>query len=36
MVVFYNGQPDKKQYRKFKIKIENKVDDYLMMKENLI
>ena len=35
MVVFYNGQPDKKQYRKFKIKIENKVDDYLMMKEML-
>ena len=35
MVVFYNGQPDKKQYRRFKIKIENKVDDYLMMKEML-
>jgi len=35
MVVFNNGQPDKKQYRKFKIKIENKVDDYLMMKEML-
>ena len=35
MVVFYNGQPDKKQYRRFKIKIENKVDDYLMMKELL-
>ena len=35
MVVFSNGQPDKKQYRRFKIKIENKVDDYLMMKEML-
>ena len=35
MVVFHNGQPDKKQYRRFKIKIENKVDDYLMMKEML-
>ena len=35
MVVFNNGQPDKKQYRKFKIKIENKIDDYLMMKEML-
>ena len=33
MVVFNNGQPDKKQYRRFKIKIENKIDDYLMMKE---
>ena len=35
MVVFSNGQPDKKQYRRFKIKIQNKVDDYLMMKEML-
>ena len=35
MVVFNNGQPDKKQYRRFKIKIENKIDDYLMMKEML-
>ena len=35
MVVFNNGQPDKKQYRRFKIKIDNKIDDYLMMKEML-
>ena len=35
MVVFNNGQPDKKQYRRFKIKIKNKIDDYLMMKEML-
>jgi excinuclease ABC subunit C len=33
MVVFTNGLPDKKEYRKYKIKTVDKADDYQMMKE---
>lgn len=33
MVVFNNGLPDKKEYRKYKIKTTNTADDYQMMKE---
>jgi excinuclease ABC subunit C len=33
MVVFYNGLPDKSQYRRFKIKTVNGIDDYQMMAE---
>lgn len=33
MVVFTNGVPDKKEYRKFKIKSDIKSDDYGAMKE---
>ncbi|MDT8337331.1 MAG: excinuclease ABC subunit UvrC, partial [Candidatus Izemoplasmatales bacterium] len=33
MVVFTNGLPDKKEYRKYKIKTTNTADDYQMMKE---
>ena len=33
MVVFTNGTPDKQQYRKFKIKLRNKPNDYLMIRE---
>jgi len=33
MVVFTNGLPDKSQYRKFKIKMENKPNDVAMIKE---
>lgn len=33
MVVFTNGVPDKKEYRKYKIKTTNNADDYQMMKE---
>jgi excinuclease ABC subunit C len=35
MVVFSNGQPDKNQYRKFKIRIENSPNDIAMLKEVL-
>ncbi len=35
MVVFTNGQPDKSQYRKFKIKIAGKPNDVAMLKEIL-
>jgi excinuclease ABC subunit C len=35
MVVFINGQPDKSQYRKFKIRMENKPNDVAMIKEVL-
>jgi excinuclease ABC subunit C len=35
MVVFKNGQPEKSQYRKFKIKFSQKPNDYLMLKEVL-
>ena len=35
MVVFTNGHPDKKQYKKFKIKMENKPNDIAMLKEIL-
>jgi excinuclease ABC subunit C len=35
MVVFTNGQPDKSQYRKFKIRMENKPNDVAMIKEVL-
>lgn len=35
MVVFSNGVPDKNQYRKFRIKLENIVDDPRMMNEVL-
>ena len=33
MVVFTNGLPDKGEYRKFKIKFENKPNDYQMIRE---
>ncbi len=33
MTVFLNGLPDKKSYRKFKIKTVNQIDDYAMMQE---
>ena len=35
MVVFVNGQPDKNQYRKFKIKIPEKPNDIAMLKETI-
>jgi len=35
MVVFTNGQPDKSQYRKFRIKKLNTPNDYLMLEEVL-
>ena len=33
MVVFTNGLPDKKEYRKYKIKTTDSADDFKMMKE---
>jgi excinuclease ABC subunit C len=33
MVVFVDGAPDKSQYKKFKIKMENKPNDIAMLKE---
>ncbi len=33
LIVFSNGEPDKKNYRRFKIKLVQKVDDYGMIKE---
>lgn len=35
MVVFSHGEPDKNEYRKFKIKTDNKADDTGMLKEVL-
>ncbi len=35
MVVFENGKPAKKEYRKFKIKIDGEPNDFAMMKEAL-
>ena len=35
MIVFTRGEPDKSQYRKFKIKTVRGIDDYKMMKEVL-
>lgn len=35
MVVFVNGQPEKNEYRKFKIKTKSTPDDYAMMHEVL-
>jgi len=35
MVVFVDGKPDKNQYRKFKIKIDDKPNDIAMLKETL-
>ena len=35
MVVFTNGLPNKKQYRKYKIKTVDNSDDYHMMQEVL-
>ncbi|MSU54535.1 MAG: hypothetical protein EXS48_01695 [Candidatus Staskawiczbacteria bacterium] len=35
MVVFVNGAPDKSQYKKFRIKIENKPNDIAMLNEVL-
>lgn len=35
MVVFLNGQPEKNQYRKFRIKTTNTPDDYAMLQEVL-
>lgn len=36
MAVFTNGKPDKSQYRKFRIKMENKPNDTAMLKEVLL
>ncbi|MFH1691028.1 MAG: excinuclease ABC subunit UvrC [Candidatus Omnitrophota bacterium] len=36
MVSFYDGQPDKDQYRRFKIRTVKGIDDYAMMKEVLM
>ena len=33
MVCFYDGKPDKANYRKFRIKTVSKIDDYRMMRE---
>jgi excinuclease ABC subunit C len=33
MIVFINGQPEKNQYKKFKIKIKNEPNDIAMLKE---
>jgi len=33
MVVFEQGEPIKKDYRRFKIKLSSKIDDYAMMRE---
>ncbi len=33
MVSFYEGMPDKKRYRKFRIKTVESIDDYKMMRE---
>ena len=35
MVAFVNGVPDKNQYRKFKIRMENKPNDIAMLKETI-
>ena len=35
MVVFTNGQPDRSEYRRFKIKQKKKTDDYAMIQEVL-
>jgi excinuclease ABC subunit C len=35
MVVFSNAVPDKREYRKFKIRVKDTPDDYTMMKEML-
>ncbi|KKP43565.1 MAG: Excinuclease ABC, C subunit domain protein [Parcubacteria group bacterium GW2011_GWA2_33_14] len=35
MVVFINGNPEKKQYKKFKIKMKNEPNDIAMLKEVL-
>lgn len=35
MVVFKNGQPEKAEYRRFRIKFSEKPNDYLMLKEVL-
>jgi len=35
MVVFENGQPEKSQYRRFRIKLEQKPNDLLMLEEVL-
>jgi len=35
MIVFKNNEPDKSQYRKFKIRIENTPNDIAMLKETL-
>jgi excinuclease ABC subunit C len=35
MIVFINGSPDKSQYKKFRIRIENKPNDIAMLKEVL-
>ena len=35
MVVFVNGAPDKSQYKKFRIRMENKPNDIAMLKEVL-
>lgn len=35
MVSFYQGRPDKDNYRRFRIKGVNKIDDYAMLKEVL-
>lgn len=34
-VVFVDGEPDKNEYRRYKIRLEGKADDYAMLKEVL-
>ena len=36
MIVFSNGQPNKNQYRKFKIKLNDEPNDYAMLQEILL
>ncbi|MDP8219151.1 MAG: excinuclease ABC subunit UvrC [Candidatus Theseobacter exili] len=36
MVVFINGQPDKRYYRRFRIRTVHDIDDYAMMRELII
>jgi excinuclease ABC subunit C len=33
MVSFYKGVPDKNNYRRFRIRLHNKIDDYAMLRE---
>ena len=36
MVTFINGKPDKQFYRRFKVKIDGKVNDFAMLKEIIL
>jgi excinuclease ABC subunit C len=35
MVSFYHGQPDKNNYRRFRIRTQDKIDDYAMLRETI-